>query len=692
MDIMEIQKMTGAAKTTALNSRTNPSNQRSTTVSSSLLSLSSHNEEVHSQARKLLSSSSSLDIPSTLASDLHFDSNVLHEVVIKKFNRTSSGKIYEKDLKDIFAMLIVSLNLSKSSATSAKSRSSSSPFTRIRLIPVAKKYSYSFQLSNAIDQMAHLRVEINFSSTVTCLSYSFQPEIAFTLINQFYKAKLLHSPADRTRAEPKLEVWLQPTPKGLSIVQSFCAKVGIKKSNMPEILLQSLYNSMQLFHFDRDQITDKVIYSLSLIHLLFTRLLGPYPNVWSPMNKPDPISCMSNRGGVIFGNEAVEVFKTNGSGHFHEHMTPEFTLYPADPFRFSEYRKNTFSSSRYSGEDLSNLNVSEVSPYHHRYFSNPESDAHIQYYVSSVGVRLYKEKNLDGINPPGPLCYRIRGKAIVQWLMDCTDLVKPKHALEIANLFLSQKLIGACTADDECAPFDRDQDYRLDDKGIELCPWRKVPTTRSVSSSLWKQNPFRPEVTLDNIMQDPGLKFQFKSHLEREFCLENFDAYCQLQLFKANLKLWNDLSCVSHHEEDVSLNQKSEQHRIILRDTCMSIAYQIYNTYISHESPFVLNIEYSLRSKVVKLLTRFSNDEIGNSGDLKPYMKTPTEESSLETIDTTREKLRATDSRKSNSSGDTNPDELLKELADLFDEVSAHLYKMMSVDSLPKFLNSLDKI
>ncbi|KAI5963352.1 SST2 [Candida theae] len=684
--------------------------------SSVLATLRSHedfNGEVHSilhpppQIEKSLSSSSSLDLPGTFVNDPSAkpSSNVLHEAVAKRFNRTSSGKIYEKDLRDIFATLIISLQLSNnsSSTTSASSSSKrrknlkrsslySSPLSKIRLTTLSKKHPYSFRLSSAIEQMAHLRVEIDSSNTITCLSYSFQSEIACTLIRQFYKAKLLHSPADRTRAEPKQEVLLQPTPKGLAVVQSFCEKVGMKKSSMPEVLLQKSYNTMQLFHFDRDQVTDKVIYSKSLIQLLFAKLLGPSPNVWSPMNKPDPISYVVDKEEFNFGKDTEDFpFHLQTQDDFDVSnklsSSPPVVSKPANPFSFVKYQKKNLEASQTFSDDASLSNAPDVSPFHHRYFSNPESDAHIQYYVSSVGVRLKKEKQADGAKPksqPQAFYYLINGKAIVQWLMDCTDLVRPKHALEIAGLFLSQKLIKSCKPYEGSLIFQKEHYYYVDEKGLSFCMWNRSVVAMSALKLSIKNSPFRPEVTLDAIMQDPGLRFQFKSHLESEFCLENFDAYCQLQTFQANVKLWNDFLDSSDLEQDAILNKSTLQHQISLRDMCMSIAYQIYNTYISDDSPSMLNIDYSLRSQVVELLTGVANGADCNGSDLKTYMQTPTEESSSERRDTSQKRLSTAD--------ENNVNQVLKELGHLFNDISAHLYKMMQVDSLPKFLSSLDKI
>ncbi|CAK9441640.1 uncharacterized protein LODBEIA_P55080 [Lodderomyces beijingensis] len=629
--------------------------------------------------------------------------NILHEVILNKFNRTTSGRIYEKDLKDIFAMLIISLDLKKDSMpeTSGKDANSS----RIKFMQFSKKYAYSFLLSTAIEKMSHLKIEIESSKTVTSISYNFKPEVALSLIIQFYRAKLLHSPADRTREEPKPVVALQPTPKGLSIVQAFCVKQGLKKANLPDILLQPEFNSMRLFNFERDPISDKVVYSKSLVHLLFGRLLGPRPNIWSPTNKPDKVHVQkegyfecekfeSQPGDFASLSESDSSSNGSGSGS-------GFGLGPDKGFSFSSYQK---SSSDFDSEPRStSVSTEEIlSPFHHRYFENPKSDAHMQYYVSSVGVRLMRDKILVA---HGQTEYHVSGKAICQWLMDCSDIVSSKQASEIASLFLKHGLFTPDNFDekDGVSVFSRERYYKVTSRGLQISQWGKRSQERMLKPRQVYSNgnlkSQKSDLSLLEILKDPGTKMQFRKHLENEFCLENFDAYCQLEMFSS--KMQPLLGLIGHAGEGNS-DSKDELNQQLLdqQKACLSMAYQIFNTYINSESLRAVNIDYKLRTRIMNLLTKLSyNKEALEYESLSKYMKTPTEIYSVdftpvpdsESESESESKHESTHEREQPSSYiEPSTLETLLEISELFEQVRKHMYKLMEINSVPKFLSNLN--
>ena len=125
-----------------------------------------------------------------------------------------------------------------------------------------------------------------------------------------------------------------------------------------------------------------------------------------------------------------------------------------------------------------------TSPFHHRYFTNPESDAHSQYYVSSVGVRLLKDKIvLVGPNKSVTVDYCISGKAIYQWILDCTDIINPNHAHEIARLLVKHNLIKPVSFSSSLS-FSRDAFYQLSTLGLALSLWDFFDRNLQDSSSL----------------------------------------------------------------------------------------------------------------------------------------------------------------------------------------------------------------
>ncbi|CAI5759872.1 unnamed protein product [Candida verbasci] len=593
---------------------------------------------------------------------------VLHEIVSNRFNRTTHGNIYEKDYKDIFAILIINLNLNYNNDSSNTSPESTS---RLKFNK-SNKYPYSFHLYSAINCMKDLNLTIELVKTVTCISYNFKPEISLSLINQFYNSKFLHSPADRTRDEPKSNVLLQPTPKGIAIVQLFCERYGLQFTNLPEIVLQKSFNSMDLFTFEKDPFTDKILYSEYFLHLLFSKLMGPKPNVWNSSNKPDQLTKVYNfqklnnlEDQLI--NDTFSLTSTNKTIVQNNNSLS---------FNFSEYRNSTDLSNPPDISKLSlvNKNESDISPYHHRYFTNPESDSHIQYYTSSVGVRLLKNKTFQVEDDKfRTVDYCMSGKAICQWLLDCTDIINAKRTTEICEVLLKMNLFKSINKSNTA--FKKDQYYELTKVGLKICSWGKSSETTKTKFLSPDSNYQISKLTLNEIVHDPGLRFQFKRYLEENFCSENLDAYISLTQFEKKFELWESLFKQQQQQDEKVID---EQKLITLQNICMSNAYQIFNTFLNNESPFMVNIDHKLRIKIIKIMTNHKNFEPSQDLEIDNsiFLRTPTDDIIVEEEENIIEnKL------------DYKSNHVLKEVAEIFLQICNHLYRLMDADSVPKFLS-----
>lgn len=527
----------------------------------------------HEHLEKILIGVAQLDKPSSSTESLlDPKSKVLCQTIARNFNKTPTGKIYEVDLKDMFALMILQLNLRPNGAEKKFLLSKPSPFC--------------FTIDQALAVLECLNYNIENSVTVISLSYTINKTVGFTSIEKFFNAKLLHCPGDRTRARPKAGVTLQPTPKGVAVIKQFIFSKGIKFSTIPPILVSSL-NSMDLFYFDRNYLNDKIIYSSYLVKILFIRMFGYKPNVWSPTNKPEKFTINYD---MVCWTGQIDI--------------------------------TTFAPHEF------------ISPLHHKYFTNPESDSHVQYSAAS-GVRLLAR--LEG----GIKHYCVSGKAIVQWLMDCTDILSVKSAVEVGSLFLSQGLLV----------LEPHLPHKLSDKLVSECYYTITDLARGLL--LWKlsrsskpynqakihsnqaeihlgqghhlgqglhsgqsprqgprQGP-RPADDLTQFLSDPGLKHLFRTHLTREFCSENIDAYGQLQLF---LKKFGLLSKLLSYKDGLG-------HKQLLKfsNDCLALAYHIYFTYLSPKATFVLNIDYNLRTKTTLILIDNADSSVIKASDIYNY-------------------------------------------------------------------------
>lgn len=729
--------------------------------------------------------------------------SLIYSSVSTNFDNTPDGNIFEKDLKDVFSMLIICLKLTN----------------QHQKFKLTKSYPYSFTINNALTTMSNLSISIDLSVVTTNLSYTINPTLGLELLHKFYSRKFIHSPADRTRSSLAPKVLLQPTPKGVAIIDEFCNKVGM--SILPEIL-ESSFNSMDLIKMDRDFETDKIIYSEYFINLLFIRMLGDRVNVWGPNNKPEEIKSKTR----------VEIASYN---------TDEVR----STFNFLSLNVSLRSTKTTSSQSAKNTTTpTTTSPFHHRFFTNPESDSHIQYYVSNSGVRAFKDRIFefdDGTEVVVNFCFS--GKAIVQWLTDCCDF-SSEQGLEIAQLYLKYKLLYPIRMRSQNSSYtnsaifykDRNSFYCLSQLGKKICNWQEFNSSKcrkvlpsqlldqgedieSICSSLSTVSD--QKISMKAILKDQGLKYLFKKHLESEFCGENLDAYLQLKdfgskkdklgkLLKIRKKLrdrengiptgkvqflgpntdqviGNDFSSIASIKFIITLLKSPVKdpsdlppQRTVFLDTmpkdptpntqsnhflsqtdhlnkqitdtassCLTLAYKIFFTYLSTDSPYTLNIDYRLKVKINELMMH-PNSSISQYS-LSVFLKTPVKEFETNIVDerasdhTTSKGLSEPEEKSegldlmvnSLSNSTTTPPSLASSLAPsiaptnsrnygsnsgssfaitshqiasttmansddtlsgkfsnlarismTFDEILNQIYKLMEMDSIPKFLNS----
>lgn len=682
----------------------------------------------------------------------------LHELASKSFSRTPNGLIFTDDLKTVFSVFMICLDLQDDNKGSKKWFS---PFEKTI-------FPFSFSMEEAVERMKNLELQVDMNSTYINISYNIQPELAYHLLEAFMAAKLLHTPADRTRNEPKENVLLQPTPKGVGILQKYVRDIGLK--DLPKILLSD-FNSMELFVFERSSMTNSIIHSNYLINILFVRIMGSHPNVWSPTNLNDKIPSLSK---------------------LLEYNNDTFSFEDIQFETFNGFDKRQMSHEKempwlYQVSDPQLQNDSRISPFAHKYFTNPDSDSHIQYYVSDSGLRLSKSKVFGQNKTVFDYCFTT--KALWQWIMDCTDIMYPKEAVSVAALFLRAGLIVPIIlppSENTKRKFNisRLSYYTLTKRGLDITQWNtengiKKATNTSTGSKLCTPTPsikrkpsdvseavgahertflnqssgseseeetIRPEhsfINIDDILQDPGMRYLFRRYLERYFCAENLDAFIEIKKFLKKMTLLKKL-IDSKHINDLKKVRKGKTSDNNITATidcalarqaneCLEIGYHIYATYIMVKSPYQLNIDHNLRESISRVMLKPTSpvsDAFPVEHDfdhemfkeLVPECLTPLDSPLLSLTpaachepivklqhprtvlrDATPVPLQfhATDSKtvgltslQANSYLKIRDNKLsttfkvLKNLYPLFEKVNQNLHRLMKIDSLQKFMSS----
>ncbi|KAL9100519.1 MAG: hypothetical protein Q9163_004108 [Psora crenata] len=292
---------------------------------------------------------------------------------------------------------------------------------------------------------------------------------------------------------------------------------------------------------------------------------------------------------------------------------------------------------RFAGQNGPNIKTSA---------SASDNDSLNEYYNGLVGVKLAKERKiLDRV-----VLNTFTGKAGVDWLMDCCTTVDRREVFEIAQLFVTHGLIWAVVEDKVYAQQNsgasrfqptKNAIYGFTDKGQRTAGWlprEDSPTAadgrdpgRNGSSA--RSN---PRVTsrdsnnnrLNIIVNDPALRLLFSEYLRDTHCEENLAFYLEVREFTRSY--------------DSAERAKAFSKMDTIREH-LAAAYGLYNNFLAPGSPCELNIEHNLRNSLAARMTR----AVGNDASLL---------------------------------------ESLQEVVALFREAQTSVFKLMSSDSVPKFL------
>lgn len=668
-----------------------------------------------------------------------------NERTSRTFTRTPSGMTFTNDIKTIFSVLIICLDLKDETKAS-----------RRWFMPLYKtNFPYSFSLEDGVRKMQDLKLTVDMTTTSVDISFKIQPAVAYQLMRTFMEAKLLHTPADRTRNVPKAKCILQPTPKGVGILQKYVRDVGLKV--LPPILLSDC-NSMEVFTFERSSVTDSIIYSDPLVYILLSKMLGSSPNVWSPANPHEKIPSLSKLleyNTDIFSFENVQYQGCPGlQADKHEQRPSWFDQIPEE--RLHDERR--------------------ISPLAHRFFTNPDSDSHVQYYSIDGGLRICKSKIFG--NPKVLIDYCFTTKAIWQWIMDCTDIMYPKDAVSAAALFLKAGLIVPIMLppSENCGRkfcISRMSYYTLTERAWDIAQWN---TARGIRTSICrlssdranmedeqaslatltshadgKRGTKRPASSIkdsegtasapdnqikgiDDILRDPGMKYLFRQHLENEFCSENLEAFVDIKKFLRKMGLLKKLIQSKRASDLKSKKTRSRYSGSNIRaaidsalarqaNECLELGYHIYSSYIMVNSPYQLNIDHGLREAINAVMLHPEpasasqqtwcleldkhNEQTPNKRrtddllptiepiscpDTRPSSQGAKSESNATDLELTLDNCQETSNKPSTVTETLADDKklaktfrLLKGLYPLLERVNQDLYHLMRKDSLQKF-------
>ncbi|PWY73627.1 RGS-domain-containing protein [Aspergillus heteromorphus CBS 117.55] len=280
---------------------------------------------------------------------------------------------------------------------------------------------------------------------------------------------------------------------------------------------------------------------------------------------------------------------------------------------------------RFAGQDGPNIKSS---------ISTSDSDSLSDYSNGLVGVKMARERKIN----EKIVSHTFTGKAAVDWLMDCSTTIERRETVLIAELFVKYGLIMMLQEDrfinqpdDSIVVFQPSKNaiYGMTDRGQRVCGWiardKSRETTMYDSRGIPKDS---NNARLNHILHDPALRLLFREFLRFSLCEENLSFYLDVSEFTS----------AYHKAEKLGTFRKPDS----VRET-LAAAYGLYNAFLAPGSPCELNIDHALRNSLASRMTKAVGDD----------------ESMLKS---------------------------LQEVVHLFEMAQTSVFKLMSSDSVPKFL------
>ncbi|KAI9893308.1 MAG: hypothetical protein M1814_000438 [Vezdaea aestivalis] len=290
---------------------------------------------------------------------------------------------------------------------------------------------------------------------------------------------------------------------------------------------------------------------------------------------------------------------------------------------------------RFAGQDGPNVKQTA---------SSADSDSLSDYGNGLTGVKMAKERKIvDKV-----VFNSFTGKATIDWLMDCCCTIDRRETCEIAKEFVLQGLVKSVLDDKlyvQHNPKDRDFQptkaaiYILTDKGQKVAGWlvrQKSDGSDKATNGARVENK-GPNTRDSNtnrltvILSDPALRLLFREFLRDTHCEENLAFYLDVVQFTSSYR------SISRSASNPKVDTIRE-----IRES-LAAAYGLYNAFLAPGSPCELNIDHNLRNNLAGRMTRAVGDDEAMSASLR-------------------------------------------DVAKLFDEAQNSVFKLMSSDSVPKFL------
>jgi GTPase-activating protein SST2 len=391
--------------------------------------------------------------------------------------------------------------------------------------------------------------------------------MARTIGAQFVEARLVEAAVDAGSAsfDKDKSLW-QITPKGMHVLHRFANRNGIA-SNTLSTLLASNFTTMNLIILERDDLTDQILESPSLIELIFRRFAGPSRNALgvgrlNGGRRDSTGSNASDQSGL--GEQAIDG-------------------YTGVVMRDAKRIGDILYSNCFTGQDASNwlleccTTVKETEAHHlAAMFLNDNL-------IARCGTEYQRQGRDDVVDPSSYYTLTDKGKRMAGWTR-AASRAHSQSPPSTAKPSRSQEEDGMPLVDSAAES----------GKGT-ISSHPKGAMIRSQSKNSKSTNSSREHVStretstakLHQILNDPALLTLFREFLRQNFCEENLQFYRETGDF---IKSVRNVETIEHVKAS------------------LATAFSHYNAFLAQGSPCELNLDHSLRLDLAARMAKAVDD------------------------------------------------------------------------------------
>lgn len=630
---------------------------------------------------------------------------------------TRRGRPFAKDTHDLFATLIVSLELG----------------THRQYF---KTYHNSFTTDEAAENLSHLKFSQSnrvpdpnepsrVVTTTTTTTFSMNREMAKGICQHFMDARLIENAGDASNPIFKDKGVYVLTPKGLHILERFITKNGINGDHLLKVF-SSQPICMKLLHLERRASDDELLISTPVLEVIFRRFVGRSPN-YEVVPSGGARSGEQGEGGVdrTLGIEMADV-QEKVKGHGNRTVSNTFNSMGALDW-LCDF--TTVCGKDEAAEIMAHFqrlgfirlvldrSKREVEPYDDRDVIIRVEDGRGG--VSDGHFRCHT-KTTYGVTE--------KGRKVARW--DGGDT--PSSGIESPARDDTRRLgDDVVSSHSSKGPIARDtgspgsQESRLARKPSTSVRMRSdfasppaAAGAAAIGQGLHDSSSYSSKDSntnrLKNILEEPALRSLFREFLRQNFCEENLSFWLDVQDFKRRFHTTSSAVAVQSStksgvgrrlgrsvtgalaggnkgsDEDGQGLSAMEKHQQDL----VSMAFVIYDTYLAPSSPCELNIDHNLRTELILYMNKILAEakiSSASSQTASPSASATQLSTTLTGSDTPHAGEAASiEERKAAVMAKRMRIPLhasqLQVMVKLYERIQDYIFRLMATDSVPRFI------